>query len=90
MFVTSVLTAFVLLVLLLDVTDAGRGTQKILTASSTTTASSSSSTGVQLITRGRSSSSSAEILRRLQEELNIGDDPTEDIRTNRFLNMEGI
>lgn len=29
-------------------------------------------------------------IRRLQEELSIGDDPNEDIRTNILLNMEGI
>lgn len=29
-------------------------------------------------------------LRRLTEQLSIGDDPNEDIRTNRLLNMEGI
>jgi hypothetical protein len=29
-------------------------------------------------------------LRRLKEQLNIGDNPNEDIRTNRLLNMEGI
>lgn len=29
-------------------------------------------------------------LRRLTEQLNLGDDPNEDIRTNRLLNMEGI
>jgi hypothetical protein len=36
------------------------------------------------------SGSTVTSLRRLKEQLNIGDDPSEDIRTNRLLNMEGI
>ena len=45
----------------------------------------SSDTGIVSVSHSETNS-----LRRLKERLNIGDDPNEDIRTNRLLNMEGI